>query len=255
MKANDTKRALKAGKTVFGTMIAEVRTPMIANVLAEVGFDYMFIDTEHGPYNLAEVHDIVRVARLAGITPLVRVPDPEYFLISRPLDLGAQGIMVPRVETREQVELIVQSAKFPPVGKRGCSQMKGHSDYHKEPLNDFVRQSNEENMVILQIERERAINNIDDLLSVSGVDVALIGPNDLSISLGIPGEMDHPLLRDSIQKVVDSCERHGLVSGIHISSLDALQYWMRQGMRMITWNSPLGMIMSSAQDALRTLKA
>lgn len=255
MKPNDTKRKLLAGGTVFGTMIGEVRNPMIANVLANAGFDFMFIDMEHGTYNLETVQDIVRVARLANITPLVRVPNPDYHLISRPLDLGAQGFMVPRIETRQQVEGIVSAATYPPHGIRGCSQLKGHSDYIKEPLLDFVTQSNEEKLIILQIERQRAIEHIDELVSVPGVDVALIGPNDLSLSLGIPGQMDNPLLRDSIQKVVDACQRHNRVAGIHISNLDTLRYWMGQGMRMIAWNSPLGMIMSAAQSALATLKS
>jgi len=254
MRPNKIKHALQRGETVFGTMIAEINNPAIANILAEAGFDFMFMDMEHGPYNLHDVHDIARVARLSGIVPLVRVPDPRYHLIVRPMDQGAQGIMVPRVETREQVEFIVQSAKYPPVGKRGCSILKGHSDYHREPAEPFTRQANEENMIILQIERQVAIERIDELVSVPGVDVALIGPNDLALSLGVPGQLDHPLVAESIGKVVESCHRHGIISGLHTGNVEMLRYWMRQGMRMITWNSPLGMIMSASQVGLQTLR-
>jgi len=132
--------------------------------------------------------------------------------------------------------------------------LKGHSDYHAEPVADFVRQANEENLTILQIELKEAIDCIDDLLSVPGVDVALIGPNDLSLSLGIPDQMTHPLLVESVQKVVDSCQRHGVAAGMHISSIEILQYWMKQGMRMITWSTPLHMMMGAAKAGLQTLR-
>ncbi len=254
MRPNKVKRALKRGETVFGTMIADFRMPAIANILAEVGFDFMFIDMEHGPYTIEHVDTLCRVARLAGITPLVRVPDAQYHLMSRPLDAGAQGLMIPRIRSREQVEFIVQSVKYPPFGQRGASVLKGHSDYHAEPVADFVRQANEENLTILQIELKEAIDCIDDLLSVPGVDVALIGPNDLSLSLGIPDQMTHPLLVESVQKVVDSCQRHGVVAGMHIGSIEILQYWMKQGMRMITWSTPLHMMMGAAKAGLQTLR-
>ena len=254
MRPNKIKRALQRGETVFGTMIGDIRMPAIGNILAEVGFDFVFIDMEHGPYDIEDVDTLCRVARLAGIVPLVRVPDTEYFLMSRPLDAGAQGLMIPRVRSRDQVEFIVRSAKYPPTGERGCSLLKGHSDYHAEPVKDFVRQANEENMVILQIELKEAVEHIDELLSVPGVDVALIGPNDLSLSLGIPDEFSNPLLEASIQKVVDSCQRHGVVAGIHIANTDILRRWMRKGMRMITWSSPLHMMMSAARAGLQTLR-
>lgn len=255
MRANEVKRAIGRGETVIGTMITEVRTPAIAQFLAEAGFDFFFIDMEHGPYNIETVADIIRAARLAGICPLVRVPDPDYHLLARPLDAGAQGLMIPRVETVEQVEHIVASVKYPPLGRRGCSVLKGHSDYHPEPTKDFTDWMNTETLVILQIERKRAIDRIDELLSVPGVDAAVIGPNDLSLSLGVPGQMDHPLLIESIDKVIATCQRHGLASGNHIGDLEALKGWIRKGMRLIAYSTEVNFIIKTAQAAIRELRA
>lgn len=254
MRPNKVKRALKRGEAVFGTMIGDIRMPAIGNILAEMGFDFMFIDMEHGPYTIEQVDDFARVARLSGIAPLVRVPDAEYFLMSRPLDAGAQGLMIPRIKSRAQVEFIVQSTKYPPMGERGCSILKGHSDYHAEPVKEFTRQANEENLVILQIELKEAIENIDDILSVPGVDVALIGPNDLSLSLGVPDELTHPIMEAAIQKVVDSAKRHGVAAGMHVANTDVLRSWMRRGMTMITWSSPLNMMISAGKAGLAALK-
>ena len=159
MKDNVLKRSLDDGKVVIGTMLQELRTPAIPLLLADVGFDFLFIDMEHGAHNMETVADLLKIIRLTGMTPLVRVPDLQYHLIARCLDAGAQGIMVPRIETREQVEEIVKYVKYPPLGVRGCSINKGHNDYKAEALIPFVQKANKENFVIVQIERKKAIDN------------------------------------------------------------------------------------------------
>ncbi len=255
MRENKVKRALQRGETVIGTMITEVRNPAIAQILAVAGFDFMFIDMEHGSYNMETVADTIQAARLAGICPLVRVTNPEYHLMARPLDAGAQGLMIPRVETVEQVEHIVASTKYPPRGLRGCSVLRGHSDYQREKVKDFIERMDAENLVILQIEGKRAIESIDDLVSVPGVDAAVIGPNDLSISLGVPGQMDHPLLRESIDRVIDACRRRGVASGIHIGNMEALKGWMRKGMRFIAYSTEVSFILGAGKAAVDELRA
>jgi len=211
----------------------EMRSSAIAQLMATAGFDFVFFDMEHGSHNMETVADLIKVARLSDLTPLVRVPDDQYHLIARVLDAGAQGIMVPRVETRAQVEKIVQCAKFPPQGRRGCSVLKGHSDYHPEPVLDFCRHANSDNLVILQIERRRAVEDIESILSVKGVDGAIMGPIDLALSYGLPPDMSNPVIAESIQKVVDTCRHLGIASGMHTGNLDVLKEWMAKGMQII----------------------
>src|SRR5512139_2854826 len=165
MKPNLLRQRLSQGLPVYGTMIGDVRSPSVSQIMALAGCDFLFFDMEHGPFGLETVADMVRTARLVGITPLVRVPDAQYHLIARVLDLGAQGIMVPRVETRAQVELIVESVLYPPLGKRGCAVDRGHNDFAPQSQWEFAEQANRENLIILQIERRQAVEGIQDLLS------------------------------------------------------------------------------------------
>jgi 2-dehydro-3-deoxyglucarate aldolase/4-hydroxy-2-oxoheptanedioate aldolase len=254
MRKNALRSVLQEGRPVFGTMIQELRTPAIVELMAVAGFDFVFIDMEHGAFNMETVADMIKIARLAGVTPLVRVPDDEYHLVARVLDAGAQGIMVPRVERRERVEQIVQWAKFPPDGCRGCSVLKGHADYRPQRQWEFAQHANRENMVILQIERKVAIEDIDALLSVPGVDAAVMGPNDLALSLGVDAGLDHPLMVESIHKVVTACQRHGIASGIHVADLSTLTSWMGKGMRFIVYSTDLNFLLKGAQSGLKVLR-
>jgi len=255
MRENKVKAALKAGKPVVGTMITEFRTPEIARILASSGFDFVFIDTEHAAFDLETVTDIIRVGRAVGLVCMVRVPDAEYHLIARALDIGAEGLLVPRVESKQQVESIVRWAKYPPMGVRGFGVRGIISDYRKAGVKEWIQELNENTMVVIQIEKKRAIESIDDLVSVDGIDAALIGPYDLSISLGVPGEFDSPILNEAIQNVVDACKKHGVASGTHVRDMESLLFWRDRGMRLLAYSSDVGLIMSSASDAVSRIRA
>jgi 2-dehydro-3-deoxyglucarate aldolase/4-hydroxy-2-oxoheptanedioate aldolase len=252
MRDNNVRAALKRGEVVIGTMVKEMRSPAISLLFANAGFDFMFIDMEHSAHNLETISDTCKVARLASIVPLVRVIDPFYHLIARILDAGAMGVMVPRVETREQVEESIASLRYPPQGKRGYSLLS-NNDFESAPLWDYVRHANENILAIMQIERKAAIDHIDDLLSVPGVDVALIGPADLALSLGVSGPQD-PLIQEAIEKVIDSGKRHGVATGIHLTDPEALKAWQAQGMTMLTCSRDTSFISDGARAAVKALR-
>jgi len=254
MRRNIVKQRLRRGETVIGTMVQEVRTPAIAQILKQVGFDFFMVDMEHGPYSLEAASDIIRMGRVVDMCPLVRVASPEYHLITGPLDMGAMGIMMPRIETRDEVEEFVACMKYPPLGKRGCSSDAPHSEYDFGPLSDFISINNEDTLVIAQIERKVAVDHIDDLLSVPGVDAALIGPEDLSISMGFPGQTKDPVVVEAIEKVIESAQKNGVTAGIHMGNIEALTQWMNKGMRLIMFSSDLGFIMDAGSEGLSQLR-
>ena len=257
MRRSDLKKRLKNGERVIGTMVQEVRTPAIAQILKQVGFDFFMLDMEHGNFNLETAAEIIRVARLVDIAPLVRVGGPQYELIARILDQGAVGVMVPRVETRADVEILVQSMRYPPVGRRGMSSDAPHSQYDFRPLPEFIEINNEDTIAIAQIERKVAIENIDDLLSVPGLDAALVGPEDLSVSLGVAGQGTSKQVVAAVETMMDSAKRHGVVSAIHMGSIEHLQGWLAKGMNMVMYASDLDFLMSTSKigvDALRAYK-
>jgi 2-dehydro-3-deoxyglucarate aldolase/4-hydroxy-2-oxoheptanedioate aldolase len=254
MKSNAIRQRLRQGQAVNGTMIHDQRSPTVAQILAQVGYDFLFIDMEHGPFNLETVADLVRVTRLAGATPLLRVPDAEYHWIARALDLGAQGLMIPRVETKAQVEYIVECALYPPLGARGCSVDKGHNDFASQEAWSFTEEANRENLIILQIERQRAVEDIGELLSVPGVGAALIGPNDLALSLGVRGGDMLARLEEPIQHVLDACLGRGIPCGIHIGDLEWLAEWQRRGMQLLCYSSDAKFLRQAASEGLRWLQ-
>ena len=255
MQGSNLRQRLKRGETLIGTMVQEVRTPSIAQILKQVGFDFFMLDMEHGAFNLETAAEIIRVARLASIPPLVRVAGPQYELIGRILDQGAVGIMLPRVETRSEVELLVESVKYPPLGKRGMSSDAPHSGYDFRPLAEFVDINNADTIAIAQIERKAAIENIDDILSVPGVDVALVGPEDLSVSLGL-AEVDlQGRLTRAIETMMAAARRQDVVAAIHMGSVEPLQNWLRKGMGMVMYSSDLGFLMGdSSKGGLERLR-
>jgi 2-dehydro-3-deoxyglucarate aldolase/4-hydroxy-2-oxoheptanedioate aldolase len=254
MKPNALRKLLGLGQPAYGTMIQDLRTPSIGQILALAGCDFVFFDMEHGPFSLETVADMVRVARLSGVTPLVRVPDTEYHLLCRPLDLGAQGIMIPRVETRAQVERIARCALFPPLGDRGCSVNKGQNDFMPQDLWDFVEQANRENLIILQIERRQAVEHIADLLSVPGVGAVIIGPNDLALSLGVRSDDMLAALEQPIQHVLDACLAAGIPCGIHIGDLEWLAEWQRRGMQLLCYSTDINFLRTGAATGIQWLK-
>jgi len=254
MRRNIVKQRLQRGETVIGTMVQELRTPAIAQILKQIGYDFFMIDMEHGSYSLETAADLLRVGRLLDMCPLVRAGHLEYGRIAGPLDQGAMGIMLPRVETRQQVEALVEAMKYPPLGKRGCSSDAPHSEYDFGPLPQFLEINNEDTLVIVQIERKAAVERIDELLSVSGVDVALIGPEDLSVSLGVAGQTSHAIEVEAIEHVIAAAQRHGVVPGIHMGSVAALRRWMAKGMRMVMYSSDLGFLMEAGAAGVAGLR-
>lgn len=253
MRPNHLREMLKQGQPAFGTMVQEFKSPAVAHLFANAGFDFVFIDMEHGPFDIDSAAVMINAIRQQGLTCLVRVPDGQYHLISRVLDSGAEGVMVPRIETRQEVEYIVSCVRYPPLGKRGLSIAKGHNDYRRADAFEFTHQANQENLVILQIERTQAVDSIDDLLSVPGVDVALIGPNDLALSLGVPNDHQNPAVKAAVEKVIASAKAHGVYSGGHASQA-ALKAWASLGMQVLVYSNDLDFLARASAEELAELR-
>jgi 2-keto-3-deoxy-L-rhamnonate aldolase RhmA len=251
---NPIKDALLNGRAVIGTMIVQVREPAIVQLLAEFGLDYMFIDMEHGPYSIETAADLIQVARLAGITPLVRVGETQYHLYSRVLDAGAMGIMTPRVETVEQVEKIIYFTKYPPQGGRGFSRLASHVNFSDINVADYVPYANANILNIIQIESKRAVENIEALIAVPGVDGVIMGMDDLSLSLGVPGDTRHPLAVEMLERVVQACQKRGMPWGLHIPDTERLETWIKRGMQLVTFSSDIWMLQQVLRQDVKILR-
>ena len=251
---NPIKDALMKGQAVIGTMIVQVREPAIVQLFAEFGLDYMFIDMEHGPYSIETAADLILVARLAGITPMVRVGDTQYPLYSRILDAGAMGIMTPRVETVEQVKKIIQYTKYPPLGGRGFSRLASHVNFSDINVAEYVPYANENILNIIQIENKLAVENIEDLIQVPGVDGVIVGMDDLSLSLGVPGDTRHPLAVQMLERIVQACQKQGMPWGLHIPDTVRLETWIARGMQLVTYSSDIWMLQQVLRQDMKILR-
>ncbi|MEJ5229958.1 MAG: aldolase/citrate lyase family protein [Pseudothermotoga sp.] len=255
MRKNKTKQLLREGKHAIGIMVSEIRTPGIAQMFATAGFDFFVIDTEHSPFSLETVQDMVWAARAGGITPIVRVPTRYgHHNLSRPLDSGAEGLLVPQVETKEEVEQIVRATKFYPLGDRGMAIRRTHTDFASVKSEDFVKWMNEETLIILQIESKEAIDNLEQLI-MPGVDACLIGPNDLSQSLQVPGNTNHPLVQQYIERFVEKCLTLNIPCGIHLQSVEALVPWIRKGMKLLMCSSDINLVVDSGKRIVQEIKS
>ena len=255
MRTNPIKRALAAGKAVFGSEISRLRSPEIARLYAAAGFDFAFIDMEHSAFGLETVADIIAMARIAGIVPIVRVPQAEYAFVTRVLDQGAQGIIVPRVNDPQTVRDIVSWMRYPPDGIRGFADTAPQTDHERVPVHDFMNASNHETLCIIQIERRQALENLDQMLAVPGVDVACMGCMDLSIDLGIPGQIEHPTMVAAIQQVVDASRRHGIASGIITAQMEVIRRWIQAGMQFASYATESIMLQDAATAAVGRLRS
>lgn len=253
---NKTKQKLRKGDVVLGISLAEMRSMALPRILAGVGYDFLFFDMEHSAEGFETTCDLVWSSRSAGITPIVRVPEVERFYISRVLDAGAQGVIVPRVETIEQVDLIVGFCRYPPDGDRGVALGGRHTDF--QPLGDpraAMAQANEEVLVGIQIETLPGLQHVHELAARPGVDVLFVGPQDLSVALDVPNEWEAPVMDDAIRRVVTAAEKYGVTVGIQGRNVELSSRWMAEGVRFIVVGSTVLLIAQAARAGVNELRA
>jgi len=235
-------------------MIRQARDPGAPAIFAAAGYDFAFIDMEHGNYSMETVADLIRGAKSVGIATIIRVPHLETYFISRVLDAGADGIMVPMTSTKEQAERIVRYSKYAPLGQRGFGGQLGHTDYRPVKAAEFMKEVNEGTLIVAQIETKEAIENIDAILSVDGIDVGLIGPNDLSISLGIPDQLNSEMINHAIEKVVEVARKRKKASGIHIGNIESIRKWRTKGMTVLAYSADIAFMYNASKSSLEELK-
>lgn len=242
------RKKLNAGKKVAGCMIRISRNPAIMYLVSAAGLDFVILDCEHAEFGTETVHGIAMMGKALGISTIVRVPELSEAWISRTLDIGAEGIMVPNLETAEQAQLLVKYAKYPPIGDRGFTANGPHTSYRGGKHADVLREVNAGTIVIAQIETKLAVENAEQIAAVEGIDALLIGPNDLSISLGIPGEVMSETECAAISKVADACEAHGKFFSLHSGAKLSDKFINR--LSFVTQGSDLSML----TDALKKVR-
>jgi 2-keto-3-deoxy-L-rhamnonate aldolase RhmA len=245
---NPVRKRLREGNPVIGLTIT-VNSVEVAAQGADMGFDFLWIEMEHSPVSLETLRQIVLATRGARAVPFARVPVNEIWMAKRVLDMGVCGVMFPFTSTPELAEQAGVACRYPPVGRRGSGAVLASFSW---PERSGYHDSADSNvMVITVVEEARAVERIDEIAAIPGIDVLFIGTSDLSFSLGLRGEQDHPRLRESIARVAEAGQRHGKFLGMPLRNPDRIRDYMQQGFLFFQATTEMGLMAAGARQLLQ----
>jgi 2-keto-3-deoxy-L-rhamnonate aldolase RhmA len=251
---NIARERLERGELSLGVGIRIVRTVEIAKAMMSAGLDWLFIDLEHGALSIETASQIAVAALDAGISPIVRIPNGEFSIATRLLDNGALGIVVPHVETADEARLIVEKLRYPPQGRRAVFSSVPQLDFKPMQPADMAA-LNAANLITVMLESPTAIDNAPEIAAVPGIDVLLIGTNDLCVEMGIPGELGHAKVTAAYECMIAACRKHGKwpgMGGIYDEPL--MQRYIGMGARFILAGGDLGFLLGAATDRTEFLR-
>lgn len=251
MRPNHVLRAWKAGKQTVGGWLA-VDSAYTAEVMAHTGFDWLCLDLQHGMLDYNDMKMMLPAISTTPTIPFVRVPWNEPYEIMKALDAGAYGVVVPLVNNRQEAEMAVSACRYPPAGIRSSGPARG-AIYGGS---GYIQEANNEIACIVMIETAEALENLDDIMSTPGVDAVYIGPADLAYAIGIPptGDSDHPKHVETVTRIFETSQKHGLAAGIHTGSLDYTKRYLDQGFQMVTLGSDGGFMARLARQELKAAR-
>jgi len=246
---------LRSGELALGVGLRQARTVDIAKIMKTCGYDWLFVDMEHAAFSIDTAVQICVAAQDAGITPVVRVPGFQHFHATRALDGGAQGIVVPHVDSAEVAAEMVRNCRYPPLGHRSVVGALPQIGFESQPLGEATAAINASTLLVMMIETPAAVENAEAIAAVPGVDALLVGTNDLCMEMGIPGKVDAPEVVAAQQRVVDACRAHGKhagLGGVYEPSL--MSRYIDMGMRFVLCGSDLSFMMAGASERARGLR-
>jgi 2-keto-3-deoxy-L-rhamnonate aldolase RhmA len=253
MRVNKLRAILKSGGVALGTLLWETRGRGVVHTLAAAGMEFVMICTEHSAFNLETVVDMVAHAHAAGITPIVRIPDLQYAYVTRMLDTGCQSLIVPHVRTGDEVRRFVEMAKYHPEGRRGMAIYLGAStDYEDVEPQAATAHANANTLLAVLIETKEAIENAEDIL-IPGIDLALVGHQDLAQSLGVPGQYGHPAVREADARVRALCRERGIATAGAINRPENTKAVVDSGAQFLLYGTDLVLMRREAERAANAL--
>lgn len=242
---NKSLEKLNRKETVFG-IFCNLNSPEAVEIMGLAKFDFVILDMEHGPFTPETVQNLARAAERRGLTPLARTTSGSRTDILRALDTGACGIVVPQVETPEDAREIAKWSRYHPEGLRGVA-MPRSADFGSKDIFEYFEEANKETLVAVQIESQEALDNLDAILEVPGIDMAFVGPFDLSQSLGIPGQVTHERIEKALDSILSACQRHGKFSGIFAANAAQARKLAERGFGFIAVGLDTTLLYSAAK--------
>jgi 2-keto-3-deoxy-L-rhamnonate aldolase RhmA len=253
MRVNKLRATLKSGGVALGTLVWETRGRGVVHTLAAAGMDFVFICTEHSAYNLETVVDLVAHAHAAGISPIVRIPDLQYQYVTRLLDTGCQSLIATHLKTGAEAKRFVEYAKYHPEGRRGMAIYLGAStEYEDVDPRVATAHANANTLLAVLIETREALENIEEIL-IPGIDLALVGHQDLAQSLGVPGQYGDPRLREATAKVNKLCRERGIATAGAVNQPENMKAVVESGAQFLLYGTDLVLMRREAERAAKAL--
>jgi 2-keto-3-deoxy-L-rhamnonate aldolase RhmA len=253
MRSNPALQRLRRGETVLGMFAIDFYSTGLARTASSAGAEFVVFDQEHTGWGLDQIRPLLAAARAAETVPLVRVRTLDAHAIGTVLALGALGVMVPLIRDADEARAVAAAAKYPPEGERGFGIL--YVDEHEGDVAGYMRWANDELMVIAMVETVSALEDLEAIAATDGIDVLWIGHFDLTASMGIAGQFDHPRYREALAAVVEACERNGKAAGISADDPDAVIALARQGFRFIAAGHDIVLLRDALQERLAAVRA
>lgn len=254
MHHNFVKQKLREGGISIGTMFFEFNTTGIARLAANAGAEFALFDMEHSGWDIETIRLLIATTPKSDMIPIVRIPATEYHFVANVLDMGAMGVMVPMCESADQARLLVSSAKYPPDGRRGAAFAIAHDDYRGSSIPETVQSANDETLLIAQIETARGLEHVEEIAAVPGIDALWIGLYDLTLSLGIPGEMNHPKVLAATDRVFAACHAHNIAPAVLVTSIAEGEAQLARGFKLIAYGGDLWLYQSALRTGIKKLR-
>ena len=255
MDSMNLKKKLNSGKRIYGTAIVSSSTKWV-EVVKQANLDFVFLDTEHIPLGRETLSNMCTIYSAIGIPPMVRIPSPDPYNACTTLDGGASAILAPYVETAEQVRGLAGAVKYRPLKGKKLQQILDGNEVIEEKLKNYIDESCKDNLLFINVESLPAVDNLQELLSVPGLDGVIIGPHDLSCSMGLPEEYTNPVFEETVSGIIKECNRRNLGIGIHLSGEPEQQVkWARAGVNIIIHSSDVSLFGKILNHEISTIKS
>lgn len=254
MRPNHVKASLRRGETSVGTMVFEFKTKGIGRIASNAGAEFVIYDTEHTESTWETIATLLATSRAATAVPIVKVPAIERTSLSRPLDVGAMGLMMPMVESASQARDIVRWAKYPPQGERGAAFGLAHDDYAALDSRATMQSVNNETLLIAQIETLQGVRNLAEIAGVEGIDILWVGQADLTNSMGIPGQFDDMGYQKILDRVAQVAEESGKAAGFLVYSMDEAQRMIDRGYRCLAYSVDIWIYAAALKEGMDNIR-
>lgn len=251
-KAEEFKE--KMNKDGVVGIFAKTSDPGFIEAMGYAGADYVIIDLEHGPNSVQTAQNLIRAAEVSGIFPIVRVKESCSSVMGEVLDIGAGGVQIPQVNNRSAAEAVIEKTKFAPIGNRGMCRFVRAARFSMKERHEYFTDANKA-LVIAHIEGQEGFDNLDEILDVRGIDVIFIGPYDLSQSLGVPGDVDSPLVEQKMIEIIKKCNEKNIAVGTFVDTYDSARKWKNAGVKYLSYSVDMGIFADAVSDIMKKIRS